>query len=259
MKKYLLSILLTVSVPVMASPININDLYYGGDDHGYGDVIGDASKFGISSMDVDLVGNWLSVTINTQFAANGLGTFTGLTPNGKGIGFGDLFLSSDGWAPSGTAPYLNDDNTNGEVWEYGISLSDKWSTASGSSLYSLTGSNDDSALLSDDFLDSGVFRNGQEVAVDTGSSYASLLGNLTSFSNTANSITFGLDISGTSLQGASSIGIHWGMTCGNDTIEGAYDVPSVPEPASIILMLLGVAFLFGIAQRRKLPATSAVS
>ena len=87
--------------------------------------------------------------------------------------------------------------------------------------------------------------------------FASLLaGNLTSFSTTANSITFGLDVSGTSLQGASSIGIHWAMTCGNDTIEGAYDVP---EPASIILMLLGVAFLFGIAQRRRLPATSAIS
>ncbi len=256
MKKYLLSILLTVSVPVMASPINIIDAYYGGDDHGYGDVIGDAGKFGISSMDVSLVGNWLSVTINTPFASTGLGSFTGLTPNGKGIGFGDLFLSSDGWAPAGSAPYLSDDHSNGEVWEYGISLSDRWSTTSSSSLYSLSGSNNDSALLSEDFLNSGIFRDGQEVAVDTASLTTTALANLTSFSNDASSITFGLDVSGTSLLGASSIGIHWGMTCGNDTIEGAYNVP---EPATIVLMLLGIAFIFGVAQRRRLPATSTIS
>ncbi|NKB37095.1 MAG: hypothetical protein GKR93_07955 [Gammaproteobacteria bacterium] len=79
MKKYLLSILLTVSVPVMAAPINISDTYHGGDDHGYGDVIGSSTKFGISSMDVEMIGNWLNVTIFTQFASQGLGSFGSLT------------------------------------------------------------------------------------------------------------------------------------------------------------------------------------
>ncbi|NKB37272.1 MAG: PEP-CTERM sorting domain-containing protein [Gammaproteobacteria bacterium] len=93
--------------------------------------------------------------------------------------------------------------------------------------------------------------------MDTGSSSTTLLNsNLTSFGTTATSITFGLDVTGTSLQGASSIGLHWGMTCGNDTIEGAYDVP---EPASIIMILLGLVCLFSFTQRRRLTATSNVS
>ena len=260
MKKLLLGLILSVSLPVMAVPVNIADNYVGGDDHGYGDVIGSVTKFGISSMDVSMLGSLLTVQINTQFASQGLGTYGSLTNTalscGQGIGFGDLFLSSNGWNPSGSAPYMNDDHSNGEVWEYGISLTDRWSTTSGSALYALSGSNNDSAYLSQDFLNSGVFRDGQEVAVDVNGGYASLLGNLTLFSTTANSITFSLDTTGTSLANASSIGIHWGMTCGNDTIEGEYNIPSVPEPATVMLMLLGLACLLSAGMRRKNLAAS---
>jgi hypothetical protein len=104
---------------------------------------------------------------------NGLGSFAAYTNTtygqSKGIGFGDLFLSSTGWNPAGTAPYTTDDHSNGTVWDYAISLDDRWNgTSTTASLYKLnaTAGNPD-ALLSEDFLSGAIYRNGQEVAVNT--------------------------------------------------------------------------------------------
>jgi hypothetical protein len=251
MKKILAALILTLSASLSASPITILDTYVGGDDQGYGDVIGDVNKFGIDSMTVDLVGTSLTVTINTLFGDNGLGSFSGYTVSGNGIGFGDLFLSSTGWDPYGASPYSSDDSSNGTIWDYGISLADRWNKSSTASLYSLDTSTlptqNSDALLSEDFLTGATFRNGQEVAVNTGT--ASLLTNTTTFDgNTSGALTFVLDITGTDLVGASSIGLHWGMTCGNDTIEGAYNVP---EPSTIVMMLLGLLFVGSMGLRRR--------
>jgi len=268
MKRILAILTLLFSTSAFAAPMLINDNYVGADNHGYGDVIGEVSKFGISSMLVDLVGSQLTVTINTPFGANGLGTFVSATsgslvgPN-KGIGYGDLFLSSTGWNPSGTAPYVTDDNSNGTNWDFGISLTDRWSTTKstdiGATLYSLSGTNNQNAYLTEDFLSSATFRNGQEAAVDTRGSntYVSALGNSAAFVATNTTLTFTLDISGTALQNASNIGLHWTMTCGNDTIEGGYNVP---EPATILLMLLGVLCLSvaGFHRRKVVVASNTV-
>jgi hypothetical protein len=228
-----------------AAPINIADVYEGADGHGYGDVIGNAAWFGISSMDVELVNNMLTVTINTPFPDAGLGTFGGIAPDG-GVAFGDLFLSSTGWDPSGTGLYSGDDHSNGTQWDFGISLTDRWSETSAATLYGLDAvvGNPD-ALLSDDFLTGGVFRNGQEVAVNTGT--ANMLTNTATFGTSTGKVIFTVDVAGTALANADSIGLHWAMTCGNDTIEGEYNVP---EPSVIALFGLGLLGL-GFARRRK--------
>lgn len=240
----------------MAAPVVITDTYIGSDDHGYGDVIGAASEFDIQSMEVDLVGTTMTVTVNTNFGAgNGLGTFPSYTTTtygqGKGIGFGDLFLSSTGWDPHGSAPYMADDYTTGTVWDYAISLADRWNgVSSAATLYQLhTANGNTDVLRSEQFVKNAIFRNGQEVAVKTSSAIS--LGSVANVLTSGGQVVFSFDIAGTALEGASAIGLHWAMTCGNDTIEGQFS--PVPEPSTLALVLFGFSIM-GVAsvRRRKL-------
>jgi hypothetical protein len=226
----------------------IGDNYWGADGHGYGDVIGD-STFNINSANVSRVGNLLTITINTNFAGNaGIDTWAAA----NGIGYGDLFLAS-AWNPYGAdATHTNDNASNGTHWSYGLSLDNRWSNTGGTfTLYQLNGANNtDNALLSQNFLSCGsscIFRNGQEVAVNTASSTVQntgLTGTWTVIPSSA--ISFTLDISSSGLSQYSTLALHWGETCQNDVIEGA---AQVPEPATIALLLLGLAGF--IAPRRR--------
>ncbi len=247
------SLALALASPVSAIPIA--DTYVGGDDHGYGDVIGNPKNFQIKGMDVSLSGSILSVSISTTFAGKGdNGLFAGYTNTaagqGNGIGYGDLFLSS-AWNPYGSAAdgYINDNASNGAGWTYGFSLTDRWMSegASGSgALYQLAGDNSD-ILLSDDFLSGAIYRNGQAVAVDT--SKATDTGNNGSWSIDAVNqlVNFRIDLAGTGLDTGSEIALRWEFTCANDVIEGAY---SVPEPNIAMLLGIGLAGM-GLAGRRK--------
>ena len=51
-------------------------------------------------------------------------------------------------------------------------------------------------------------------------------------------MNFLIDLTGTDLLLSDEIALHWGFTCANDVIEGAY---SVPEPG--IMNLLGIGTL----------------
>jgi hypothetical protein len=222
----------------------IQDQYYGADDHNYGDVIGTDSQFNISSMDVDLTGSTLDVTINTGFAGTA-GTNFGSITGGTGIGYGDLFLSTNGWNPSGSSPYLGDDNTNGEIWEYALSIDgDRFANTGGTiTLYQLDTStndattNDLNALLSNDFMTGGTYRNGQEVAVDRISSTTTATSYTGTWSVVSDAIVFNIDLSGSGLE-STNFAFHWGMTCANDVIEGV-----VPAPIILLIMATG---LFGV-------------
>lgn len=238
------ALILTMAQATHATPTNIIDAYIGGDDHGYGDVIGTLAKFDVHSMDVELIGNMLSVSINTNFAGRGDdGLFSGSTFSGNGIGYGDLFLSNS-WNPYGAAPYLSDDASNGTDWSYAFSLDDRYTDGGTGSLYSLLGDDSD-VLLSEDFLSGSTFRNGQEIAVDTTGKTAVESG--IDWDVSATSINFLIDLTGTSLAGSSTIALHWGMTCGNDVIEGQY---SVPEPGILALLALGLVGV-GFSKRNK--------
>jgi hypothetical protein len=240
-------LMLSLSAAANAAPVAIDDTYYGGDDHNYGDVIGAASSFDVFRAELSQVGNILTVNIFTNFAGRGDdGLFAGYTQNGKGIGYSDLFLAS-AWNPYGSAPYLDDDNASGTVWEYGFSLDDRWNANGGDgTLYELSGSNDDSALMSEEFMSGAIYRNGQEVAVDTASNFASAL-NDGSWSVEDGYMSFSVDLSGTDLSLANGIALHWGPTCANDIIEGYAEVP---EPGSLALLALGLIGA-GAARRRR--------
>ena len=66
------------------------------------------------------------------------------------------------------------------------------------------------------------------------------------WNTTVNRVNFEIDLTGTALAGSKTIALHWGMTCGNDTIEGEY---SVPEPAILGLLALGLVGI-GISKRK---------
>ncbi len=235
--------------------------YWGGDHHGYGDVIGDKSKFDILGLDLSVSGTTLTVDIFTNFA--GLGDdklFASLTDkdaskvNGvkQGIGYGDLFLASS-WTPFGSGNYANDNHITGTKWEYGFALDNRWSATGGvGTLYQLssTDSNNYNTLLSQDFLSGGTFRDGQEVAVDTSKSRVTNTGVTGSWNVYSDRISMTFDIGGTGLLDNGALALHWNMTCGNDTIEGEVPV-DVPEPSTLALMALSVLGLGIISRRRR--------
>lgn len=257
---YLAAAIAGICLAQQASATIINDNYEGGSSvrsngSSYGDVIGSVDNFQINYMDVSIIGNILSVSIDTTFGGKGdNGLFSGSTYSGKGIGYGDLFLSS-AWTPcldtACSSPYATDDNANGTLWTYGFSLDDRWgveNVAHNGTLYSLNSANNDAdAYLSDDFLSTSDFyyRNGQEIAVDTDNGNVTNVGSGT-WDTTVNKVNFEIDLSGTALAGSKTIALHWGMTCGNDTIEGEY---SVPEPAILGLLAMGLIGI-GVSKRK---------
>jgi len=235
----------------------IMDNYIGANDHGYGDVVGNVNNFQINSMNVEISGTILTVSVDTTFAGKGdNGLFRNSTFGRKGVGYGDLFLSNT-WTPSGDGShnYINDDSSNGTVWSYGFSLDDRWMNENDNgtgTLYSLNaGLNSANINMSDSFLSRGYFRNNQEVAVDRDSLSTSALGNAGSWGITGNTVDFTIDLAGTNLLDGSELALRWEFTCANDVIEGAVAVPSVPVPAAVWLFGSGLIGLVGFARRRK--------
>lgn len=230
----------------------VTDAYIGGDDHGHGDVIGRDDYFDITGSDVTLSGTNVTVDIYTNFAnKNAIGSYPGLTRNGLGIGVGDLFLSNSYTASRSTSNgYLSDKAANGNLWTYGLAIDDAY--GSSASLYALNGAtNDENAELSKDYLKKGVYRNGQEVAVDEASQTTSVVNTPGSWAVdlVAKKISFSFDAAGTNLFDSGDLAFDWAMLCGNDVIEGVVETPTqVSEPSVLALFGLG---LFGLSLARR--------
>ena len=247
MKRHILLVAIVTAMTLIsrhpASAYTITDNYIGKGnpyDGGYDqyDVIGNTSIFGIDKMTVNTSGNTMSVAIFTNYV-NNIGD--------SGTGLGDLFISTNGWHPYGTAPYMNDNYQNGEHWEYALAMNSNGSL----SLYQVA-ANNSNIKLTDSFIDHNryYFRAGQEARIDTTQTNY-LVSNSSvgswAINGAAKTLTYSFDLSNFDPSkdfSTSTWGFIWDMTCGNDVIEGAAPAP-VPEPSTFILLtagLLGAVF-----------------
>jgi hypothetical protein len=245
----------TVSAMNGALAAGISDVgvnaYWGADNHGYGDVIGN-STYDVNGATITRVGSVLTVTIATNFAGHA-GINTSVAPGG--IGYGDVFLAQT-WNPFGTdAHHINDNATNGTHWSYGLSLDDRWSNTGGSfKLYQLNGATNaanirnSGSFMSCQLGSQCTYRDGQATAVDTSAGTVHDTGLTGTWSVTANQqLKFTLNAMSSDLVNFSSFAMHWGETCQNDVVEGG--VRMVPTPGSVPLLALGLCAMLVLRRR----------
>lgn len=254
----LASIIIAVST-LQAQAYTIQDNYWGADDHGGkygGDIIanvGNEKAFAIDSLSANVNGSELKVKINGTF-------FNPQVGNKEGVTLGDLFISTNGWHPTGSAAdhYLNDSYANGggEAWEYAFVLNNRnrtVGTKGGSfNVYQVPkDKNGKNKNIIQTYVGPGyIWRNGQEWELNT-ACLKSIASGSWSLALDKNSITFDL-ANFSNYFNDSNIndwGYHYAMSCGNDTFEGG--APPVPEPGTFLLLGVGLIGLAGYRRLRK--------
>jgi len=252
-----------ISLAFLATSVHatviINDNYIGGSEflgtiyNETVDVIGTAAEFDVTGMVVNIAPSSLSVDINTRYLDN-IGIY--------GTELGDLFISNDGWHPFGAAPQGSDVDSNGENWEYVLTmdLTHNPDVANGvlfgtTSLFAVDPNKiihpwDTSPAPSGGTMN--TVRPGQEVQYDTRGLNALASGTWTigNYGGTDTDDFLNFSLNGYDLGlSEENFGLRWSMTCANDIIEGGKN--PVPEPATMLLFGAGLVGLVGHSLKKK--------
>lgn len=232
--------LATVLTANIAHAYTINDTYIGDRHGGWGDVIGSTDLFNLHGLNAWISGTTLTVDIYTNYAGRADdGLFSSSTNTeagmGKGIGYGDLLLSS-----------------TADSFSHGFALDNRWSTTGGTgTLYAAN----NHFLSSDDFVSIG-HRSGYDVAVDTSGAVINQGSGAWSVNEANGYISMTMDLAGSGLLNSSDLYFGWGYTCANDVIRGHVDVneittTDVPEPGVLSLVGLGLIGTLTVRRRRR--------
>ncbi|WLQ16717.1 PEP-CTERM sorting domain-containing protein [Hahella aquimaris] len=228
--KQALTVLALCMATISAQAVSIDDGYNGAGLSYNGDVLGNPDVYQITHMEVTYDSANLYVSVFTNF-------FEGA--DSLDYKYGDLFISTNGWRPHGTAAnrYGADDVSNGEHWEYALDTDT-------SDLYSIS-----EVDYMDQLVLSGPgtnFRHNQEVSVNTskatmvaGETSNADLSGVSSTVGAPGVISYTLtlaDLGIMDLSVSTALGLRWTTTCANDVIEGGV---SVPEPGVFAIFMLG--------------------
>lgn len=241
----------------------IMDDYVGAGYYG-NDVYGSKSQFDIDQMEVNRTGTTMTVNIYSAFA-----NYTNRNGSAfkNGYGLGDLFMSADAndpnanpWNPANDDRYSDSNGNNtGTDWNYAYSIYNQNRNQTSGWGHLVSGfDNDDLTTSTNNHgnnarYDQGVSLNSYDNVEDDWSRWDTEKNSYYKDGVMYGKISFEFDVAGTALATANQIAFRWAMSCANDIIEGLVsitDTPpvSVPEPETLLLMLLGLA---GIISRRK--------
>ena len=226
----------------MATPTTIADNYIGADPtHNYGhvDSVG-GTDFNLTQMVVDFVGNTMKVDIYAE-------KYFGKTLPFENTLLGDLFISTNGLnTPYPTGGTTNDTKSTGEQWEWVAALDNHSATSGTIGLFAVDGAKIVTSNLNGLDPNRWIYRANQEWTYDTSSQTAATFGTWAR-SATMLSLSFAMP---DGWDGSSEFGVHWGMSCGNDVIEGEAPAP-VPEPATMLLFGTGLSGLSVLMRRKR--------
>ncbi len=261
MKKFvfcmILSSLLLIPLAANSAPVEstIKDsdgnAYWGGtvvnaSSNKYGDVIG-SPYFNIDRMVITQDGNAWEIMIYGPYFGHRTTDIDTELP--KKLLPGDLYISSKGWEPEVRLDnYQTDIFSEDEGWDYVIPINqyDLNQTYS-SGVYALSFANIKTTNVNAPGLNGTYAYRANQAWHDGETGTAQGSANYL-FTDQYLRITFdttALDFS------SGMVGFHWTMQCGNDVVRGlipAADIPSAPEPSTLLLLGIGLS---GIAVYKK--------